>query len=189
MKTITTTINPLYKPRLSWVSFHSTQFRKFRLVHPIGSGHFGTALLYSAYKNKNQTRGGFFSGLCNRNAPFHWARGMSEHLNRNFLLNCTALVLPYFARQRARTPPPYSLCIDANFFSMRRGEGPSLQATALTIVKKGIKGFWKKRYYQTSQRLCMLCHQLRRLVKIESNTHTKPLLNASGDVFLLIDAH
>ena len=68
----------------------------------------------------------FFSGLCNRNAPFHWARGMSEHLNRNFLLNCTALVLPYMARQRARTPPPDSLCIDANFFSMRRGEGPSL---------------------------------------------------------------
>ena len=117
-----------------------TQFRKFRLVHSIGSGHFGTAILYSAYKNKNQTRGGFFSGLCNRNAPFHWARGMSEHLNRNFLLNCTALVLPYMVRQRARTPPPYSLGIDANFFSMRRGEGPSLQATALTIVKKGIKG-------------------------------------------------
>ena len=82
----------------------------------------------------------FGSGLCNRNAPFHWARGMSEHLNRDFSLNCTALVLPYMVRQRARTPPPYSLGIDANFFSMRRGEGPSLQATALTIVKKGIKG-------------------------------------------------
>ena len=36
-------------------------------------------------------------------------------------LNCSALVLPYMARQRARTPPPYSLCIDANLFSMRRG--------------------------------------------------------------------
>ena len=35
----------------------------------------------------------------------------------------------------------------------------------------------------------MLCHQLGRLVKIESNTHTKPLLNVSGDLFLLIDAH
>ena len=41
-------------------------------------------------------------------------------------LNCSALVLPCIARQRARTPPPYSLCIDANFFSMRRGEGPSV---------------------------------------------------------------
>ena len=35
----------------------------------------------------------------------------------------------------------------------------------------------------------MLCHQLGRLVKIESNTHTKPLLNVSGDLFLLIDSH
>ena len=35
----------------------------------------------------------------------------------------------------------------------------------------------------------MLCHQLGRLVKIESNTHTKPLLNVSRDLFLLIDAH
>ena len=33
----------------------------------------------------------------------------------------------------------------------------------------------------------MLCHQLGRLVKIESNTHTKPLLNISEDLFLLID--
>ena len=41
-------------------------------------------------------------------------------------LNCSALVLPYMARQSARTPSPYSLCIDANFFSMRRGEGPSV---------------------------------------------------------------
>ena len=31
-------------------------------------------------------------------------------------LNCSALVLPYMLRQKARTPPPYSLCIDANFF-------------------------------------------------------------------------
>ena len=41
-------------------------------------------------------------------------------------LNCSALVLPFMARRRARTPPLYSLCIDANFFSMRRGEGPSV---------------------------------------------------------------
>ena len=41
-------------------------------------------------------------------------------------LNCSALVLPYMARQRARTPPPYCLCTDANVFSMRRGEGPSV---------------------------------------------------------------
>ena len=132
MKTITTTINPPYKPRLSWVSFHSTQFRKFRLVHPIGSGHFGKnccaqyrSFVFCLQEQKPNARW-FGSGLCNRNGPFHWARGMSEHLNRNFLLNCTALVLPYMARQRARTPPPDSLCIDANFFSMRRGEGPSL---------------------------------------------------------------
>ena len=41
-------------------------------------------------------------------------------------LNCSALVLPFMARRRARTPPLYSLCIDANFFSMRRGERPSV---------------------------------------------------------------
>ena len=29
----------------------------------------------------------------------------------------------------------------------------------------------------------MLCNQLGRLVKIESNTHTKPLLNVSEDLF------
>ena len=45
-------------------------------------------------------------------------------------LNCSALVLPYMARQSARTPSPYSLCIDANFFSMRRGEGPSVHRLA-----------------------------------------------------------
>ena len=33
----------------------------------------------------------------------------------------------------------------------------------------------------------MLCHQLGRLVKFESNTHTKPLLNISEDLFLLVD--
>lgn len=33
----------------------------------------------------------------------------------------------------------------------------------------------------------MLCHQLGRLVKTESNTHTKPLLNISEDLFFLID--
>ena len=52
------------------------------------------------------------------------------------------------------------------------------------IVKKGIKGLWKKRYYQISQRLCICWrHQLGRLVKIESNTLTKPLLNVSEDLF------
>ena len=35
----------------------------------------------------------------------------------------------------------------------------------------------------------MLCHQLGRLVKVESNTHTNPLPNVSGDLFLLIYAH
>ena len=33
----------------------------------------------------------------------------------------------------------------------------------------------------------MLCHQLGRLVKIEGNTHTKPLLSISEDLFLLVD--
>ena len=70
MKTITTTINPLYKPRLSWVSFHLTQFRKFRFTWYIKLEQAisvkivvpSTALLYSAYKNKNQTRGGLVRG-------------------------------------------------------------------------------------------------------------------------------
>ena len=35
----------------------------------------------------------------------------------------------------------------------------------------------------------MVCHQLGRLVKIESSTNTKPLLYVSADLFLLIDAH
>ena len=89
------------------------------------------------------------------------------------------------ARQRARTPPPHSLCTDSNFLFDEEGRGAvCTQATALTIVKKGIKGLWKKRYYQISQRLCICWRQqLGRLVKIESNTLTKPLLNVSEDLF------
>lgn len=89
------------------------------------------------------------------------------------------------ARQRARTPPPHSLCADTNFLFDEEGRGAvCTQATALTIVKKGIKGLWKKRYYQISQRLCICWRQqLGRLVKIESNTLTKPLLNVSEDLF------
>ena len=41
-----------------------------------------TALLYSAYKKKKTNARWFGSGLCNRNAPFYCARGVSELLNR-----------------------------------------------------------------------------------------------------------
>ena len=88
MKTITTTINPLNKPRLSWVSFHSTQFRKFRLVHQIGTDHFGEncctqyhSFVFCLQEQKPNARW-FCSGLCNRNAQVHWACGMSQLLNR-----------------------------------------------------------------------------------------------------------
>ena len=46
-----------------------------------------TPLLYPAYKNNNQMRGGLRSGLFNRNVPFHWARGTSENFKPEFLLN------------------------------------------------------------------------------------------------------
>ena len=110
------------KTVLGLLPFNPVPEISVHLVHQIGTGHFGKnccpqyrSFVFCLQEQKPNARW-FGSGLCNRNAPFHWARGMSEHLNRNFLLNCTALVLPYMARQRARTPPPYSLCIDANFF-------------------------------------------------------------------------
>ena len=105
-------------------------------------------------------------------------------------LNCSALVICLTWRDRGLERLRLIACVQTPiFFFDEEGRGAvCTQAAALTIVKKGIKGLWKKRYHQISQRLCMLCHQLRRLVKIESNTHTKPLLNASGDRFLLIDA-
>ena len=46
-----------------------------------------TPLLYPAYKNNNQMRGGLRSGLFNRNVPFHWALGTSENFKPEFLLN------------------------------------------------------------------------------------------------------
>ena len=61
------------------------------------------------------------------------------------------------ARQRARTPPPHSLCTDTNFLLDEEGRGAvCTQANALTIVKKGIKGLWKKRFYQI-HRGCVCC--------------------------------
>ena len=62
--------HPLYKPRLSWVSFHSTQFREFQFTWYIKLEQTisvkivvpSTDLLYSAYKNHNQTRGGLVRG-------------------------------------------------------------------------------------------------------------------------------
>ena len=44
-----------------------------------------TPLLYPAYKNNNQTRGGLRSGLFNQNVPFHWARGTSENFIYGFI--------------------------------------------------------------------------------------------------------
>ena len=129
MKTITTTNNPLYKPRLSWVAFHSTQFRKFRLVHQIGTGHFGEncctqyrfCILLTRTITKREVV--WFGAV----QPKGTILSATWNVRTFKPLNCSALVLPYMARQRARTPPLYSLCIDANFFSMRRGEGPSVQ--------------------------------------------------------------
>ena len=42
-----------------------------------------TALLYLAYRNNNQTRGGL-GQVCATGIPFHWAREISEISNRNF---------------------------------------------------------------------------------------------------------
>ena len=128
MKTITTTTNPLYKPRLSWVACYWTQVRKFRLVHD-WNRPFRWKLLYPVP---------LFCILLTRTITKRevvWFGAVQPKCTlplatwnvRTFKpLNCSALVLPYMARQRARTPSPYSLCIDANFFSMRRGEGPSV---------------------------------------------------------------
>ena len=55
MKTITTTINPLNKPNFGWY-IKLEQTISVKIVVP------STTLLYSAYKNKNQTRGGFVRG-------------------------------------------------------------------------------------------------------------------------------
>ena len=77
---------------------------------------------------------------------------MSELLNR-----CSAPVLPYMARQRARTPPPYSLCIDANLFSMRRGEGPSVhRPPPQRSSRKELRGF-EKRGITRYHRGCVCC--------------------------------
>ena len=42
------------------------------------------ALLYPAYENNNQTRGGLGRVCETRNVSFHWARDISEISNRNF---------------------------------------------------------------------------------------------------------
>ena len=120
MKTITTTINPPYKPRLSWVSFHSTQFRKFRFTWYIKLGQAisvkivvpSTALLYSAYKAKTKREVVWFGAV----QPKCIVPLGTWNVRTFKPLNCSALVLPYMAPQRALTPLPYSLCIDANFF-------------------------------------------------------------------------
>ena len=115
------------KTVLGLLPFNPVPGISVHLVHQIGTDDFGKnccpqyrSFVFCLQEPQPNARW-FGSGLCNRNAPFHWARGMSELLNR-----CSTPVLPYMARQRARTPPPYSLCIDANLFSMRRGEGPSV---------------------------------------------------------------
>ena len=91
------------------------------LVHQIGTGHFGKnccpqyrSFVFCLQEQKPNARW-FGSGLCNRNAPFHWVRTWNVRTFKP--LNCSVLVLPYMAPQRALTPLPYSLCIDANFFS------------------------------------------------------------------------
>ena len=57
-------------------------------IQPKIPGNFGnfvpsTALLYPAYRNNNQTRGGL-GQVCATGIPFHWAREISEISNRNF---------------------------------------------------------------------------------------------------------
>ena len=143
MKTITTRINPLYKPRLSWVSFHSTQFRKFRLVHQIGTGHFGKNCrypvpLFCILPTRTKTK-----------REVVWFRAVQPKCTvplctwnvRTFKpLNCSALVICLTWRDRGLERLRLIACVQTPIFVFdEEGRGAvCTQATALTIVKKGI---------------------------------------------------
>ena len=78
-----------------------------------------TALLYPAYKNNNQTRGGL-GQVCATGIPFHWAREISEISDRNFGL----MFRPGIA---------FTICTNQSYLPKNGQETPKL---VLTTLKK-----------------------------------------------------
>ena len=128
MKTITTANNPLYKPRLSWVAFHSTQFRKFRLVHQIGRGHFGenccTQYRFCILLTRTITkREVVWFGTVQPKGTVPLA---TWNVRTFKPLNCSALVLPYMARQKGSNVSALLPVYRRQFFFDEEGEKPSV---------------------------------------------------------------
>ena len=132
------------KTVLGLLPFNPVPGISVHLVHQIGTGHFGKKLLSPLL---------LFCVLLTRTKTKRevvWFGAMQQKCTvplgtwnvRTFkLLNCSALVLPYVALQRTQTPPPYTLCTDAYFIFDEEGRGAvCTHVTALTILKKGIKG-------------------------------------------------
>ena len=83
------------KTVLGLLPFNPVPGISVHLVHQIGTDDFGKnccsqyrSFVFCLQEPQPNARW-FGSGLCNRNAPFHWARGMSELLNR-------CIVVPWY---------------------------------------------------------------------------------------------
>ena len=81
-----------------------------------------TALLYLAYRNNNQTRGGL-GQVCATGIPFHWAREISKISNRNFGL----MLRPGIA---------FTICTDQFHLPKNGQETPKLVSTTLKMEHK-----------------------------------------------------